>query len=181
MYWDKPGKRNTENTVALAVQAAIDYGIRHVVVASNSGETAQHLKDSGLEVTCVTHQIGFRGPGIDEMTEDVRAQLIRDGFKVLTTTHLFANIERAATNKFGGIYVGGITSHTLRMFGQGVKVCAEIAVMALDAGMIPFGEDVIAIGGSGRGADSAVVIRPAHSHEFFSTKIREIICKPREW
>jgi uncharacterized protein len=181
MYWEKPGKRNSENTVDLAVKAAQDYQIRHIVVASNSGDTARLLKDCGLDVVCVTHQIGFKGPGIDEMSEAVRAEMMRDGFKILTTTHLFANIERAATNKFGGIYVGGITSHTLRMFGQGVKVCAEITVMALDAGMIPFGEDIIAIAGSGRGADTALVIRPAHSHEFFNTEIREIICKPRQW
>jgi hypothetical protein len=181
MYWDKPGKRNTENTVALALQAARDYQIRHIVVASNSGDTARLFKDQGVEVVCVTHQIGFKGPGIDEMPEAVRAELLQAGFKLLTTTHLFANIERAATNKFGGIYVGGITSHTLRMFGQGVKVAAEISVMALDAGMIPFGEDIIAVGGSGRGADTAVVIRPAHSHEFFNTEVREIVCKPRQW
>jgi hypothetical protein len=101
------------------------------------------------------------------------------GMKVLTTTHVFANIERAASNQFGGIYVGGITSATLRMLGQGVKVATEIAIMALDGGMIPFGEDVISIGGSGRGADTAIVICPAHSQDFFKTEIREIICKPR--
>ncbi len=180
MYWKKAGKRNTENTIDLATAKAKEYGINHVVVASNSGETAAHLKDCGLEVTCVTHQIGFKGPGIDEMSEERRKELKEAGLNVLTTTHLFANIERAATSKFGGIYVGGLASHTLRMFGEGMKVCVEIAVMALDAGMIPHGEEVIAIGGWARGADTAVVIAPAHSHEFFNTEIKEVLCKPRE-
>ncbi|NLZ38638.1 MAG: hypothetical protein GX893_03415, partial [Firmicutes bacterium] len=62
--------------------------------------------------------------------------------------------------------------------GQGVKVSVEIAVMALDAGLIPYGEDIIAIGGSGRGADTAIVVQPAHAKDFFAGKIREIICKP---
>ncbi len=180
MYWQEPGKHNSEQTVKMAVQAAKDAGILYIVVASNSGQTAALLKDCGLQVVCVTHQIGFRDPGQDEMTEEMRHELIQSGFRVLTTSHLFANIERAATNRFGGVYVGGITSHTLRMLGQGVKVCTEISVMALDAGMIPYGEDIVAIGGTGRGADTCIIIRPAHSQDFFSTEIREIICKPRK-
>jgi hypothetical protein len=180
MHWQEPGKHNTEETVQMAVQAAADAGIQHIVVASNSGQTAALLKGCGLNVTCVTHQIGFREAGQDEMTEDMRRDLIQSGFRVLTTSHLFANIERAATNRFGGLYVGGITSHTLRMLGQGVKVCTEISVMALDAGMIPYGEDVVAVAGTNGGADTSLIIRPAHSQDFFSTEIREIVCKPRK-
>ena len=69
-------------------------------------------------------------------------------------------------------------AHTLRMFGQGVKVCVEIAVMAADAGMIPTTEPVIAVGGSGRGADTAVILQAANANRILSTKIDEIICKP---
>jgi len=53
--------------------------------------------------------------------------------------------------------------------------------MALDAGLIPHGEDIVAIAGTGSGADTAIVIRPAHSRQFFETQVREIITKPREW
>ncbi|NLY83165.1 MAG: hypothetical protein GX084_00915, partial [Acholeplasmataceae bacterium] len=53
-------------------------------------------------------------------------------------------------------------------------------VMALDAGLIPYGREIIAVGGSGRGADTAVIIVPAHSNHFFDTRVKEIICKPRE-
>lgn len=96
-----------------------------------------------------THHVGFSAPGHDEMPESVRQELRAAGASVLTTTHLFANVERAAANKFGGIYVGGIISEALRLFGQGTKVCVEIAVMALDAGLMPYGQEVIAVGGQG--------------------------------
>ena len=66
---------------------------------------------------------------------------------------------------------------TLRLMGQGVKVAVEIAVMAADAGVLS-GQDIIAIGGTAKGADAAVVIKPAHMNNFFDLKIREIICKP---
>jgi len=63
--------------------------------------------------------------------------------------------------------------------GQGMKVVIEISVMAADAGLVRTDEDIIAIGGSGRGADTAVVLRPVNSNDFFDLKVKEILCKPR--
>ena len=68
----------------------------------------------------------------------------------------------------------------LRLFGEGTKVCIEITVMASDANLVPMdGSDIIAIGGSGKGADTAWVIRPAHSNNFFDLKLRKLLCKPK--
>lgn len=74
-----------------------------------------------------------------------------------------------------GIYPLSMVANALKLFGQGAKVAVEVAVMALDSGMIPFGEDIIAIGGTGRGSDTALVIRPAHSIRFFDTKVIGVI------
>ena len=52
--------------------------------------------------------------------------------------------------------------------------------IAADAGALS-GMDIISIGGSGRGADSALVLKPAHQNTFFDMRIREIICKPRQF
>ncbi len=180
MYWPVKGKENTAQTVALAVKRAKELSIQQIIVASCSGETAQHMAGQGLQVICVTHQVGFAGPGIDEMPPEMRNQLASEGVKILTTTHLMAGLDRAVRNKFGGVYPAEIIAQTLRLFGQGVKVGVEIAGMALDAGLIPYGKDVVAVAGSGEGADTAIVVTPAHSHNFFETKIKEIICKPRE-
>jgi hypothetical protein len=38
---------------------------------------------------------------------------------------------------------------------------------------------VIAIAGTGRGADTAVVLRPTNAQTFFDMRIMEILCKPR--
>lgn len=180
MYWEQKGRANTAATVELALKRAGELGIRQIVVASNSGYTAEQFLDKGVEVTCVTHHIGFMGPGEDEMPPQVRHGLAERGVRVLTTTHLLAGVDRAVRNKFGGLYPAEIVAQSLRLLGQGVKVCVEIACMALDAGLIPYGQEVIAVAGSATGADTAVVIVPAHSNQFFDTKVREIICKPRE-
>lgn len=179
IYFAKPGKGNTEAVVAAVLQRAEELGIKHVVVASNSGETAEMFLAKGLEVVCVTHHVGYKGPGEDEMAAVMREQLQSKGIKVLTTTHLLAGVDRALRMKFQGIFPAEIMANTLKIFGQGVKVCVEISSMALDAGLIPYGEEIIAVGGTGRGADAACVLLPAHANDFFDCKVKEIICKPR--
>ena len=66
------------------------------------------------------------------------------------------------------------------MFGQGTKVAVEISIMAADSGNLS-GNDIVSIGGSGRGADAALIIKPANQSDLFDLKIREIVCKPREF
>ena len=51
--------------------------------------------------------------------------------------------------------------------------------MAVDAGLIPEGMEIIAIGGTGRGADTALVIKSASASRFFDLEVREVIAKPR--
>lgn len=179
--WKKNGPDNTVATVQTAVARAKELGIRQVVVASNTGATARKFLDSGLEIVCVTHQVGFREPGSDEMPSEVRQEFHKLGIKVLTTTHLFRGVSRGIVQSHGGFDPGMVVADTLRLFGQATKVAVEVAVMALDAGLIPYGQDVISVGGSSRGADTALVLCPAHSGQFLQTKIREIICKPRDW
>lgn len=181
MYWEKAGKENTERTVELAVKRAKELGLRHLVVASNTGSTASLCLDRGLEVVCVTHHVGFAGPGKDEMPAEMRAKLAAAGVKVLTTTHLMAGLDRALRLKFGGLYPSEIIAASLRLLGQGVKVAVEISCMALDAGLIPYGQEVVAVAGTNGGADTAIVVLPSHSHTFFQTRVKEIICKPRDF
>ncbi|MGI6308199.1 MAG: pyruvate kinase alpha/beta domain-containing protein [Dethiobacteria bacterium] len=180
MLWEKKGPQNTASTVKAALDRARELGIKHLVVASNSGETAGKFLDQGVQVVCVTHHVGFAAPGENEMTLEKRQELQEKGAQVLTTTHLLAGVDRALRLQFGGVYPAEIIASALRMFGQGVKVCIEIASMALDAGLIPYGEEIISVAGSARGGDAACVIVPAHSNDFFKTVVKEIICMPRE-
>jgi hypothetical protein len=170
--------RHTDTVIEAALQRARELGINKIVVASCTGATAQKLLGCGLEVVCVTHQIGFEKPGKDEMEPEMRKKLQDRGVKILTTTHLMAGIDRALCLQFGGVYPSEIVATTLRMFGAGIKVCVEISIMATDAGLVEPGKDLIALGGTGWGADTAAVISPSHSQHFFKTRVKEIICKP---
>src|SRR5690554_6021668 len=100
MYWAEKGSHNTEKTVEAALQRAKELGIKHIVVASNSGATAELLAGKGLQVVCVTHHVGFTGPGEDELGAEKRNKLNGQGVKVLTATHLLAGVDRALRFKF---------------------------------------------------------------------------------
>lgn len=182
MYFEKAGKENTAKTAELAIAAAKEAGIRNIVVASNSGYTAgffcQAAKE-GMNVVVVTHANGYKAPGGQEMPEQTRQQLEQDGMRVVTASHVLSGAERGLSSRFGGVYPVEIIAHTLRMLGQGTKVCVECAVMALDSGAIQPGP-VVCVGGTGGGADTAWILRPAHAQAILDTKLDRLICKPAE-
>jgi hypothetical protein len=181
MRWVRSGPDCTAATVALAVRRAGERGIDRIVVASNTGATAEAVRRAAppsVRVVCVSHQVGFRAPGEDEMPAEARRALAEAGVPVLTTTHFLAGVDRALRMMQGGHHPADVVAMTLRMLGQGLKVAVEIAVMAADAGLVPPGLDLVSVGGTGRGADTAAVIRPAHGQSFFDTRVVEILCRP---
>ena len=95
-------------------------------------------------------------------------------------THVLAGVARSIKQEYGGLYPAEIMAEALRTLGQGVKVSVEISVMAVDAGLIPYGKEVLAIGGTGWGADTACIIKPGHSNSVFDTDVLEVLCRPRE-
>ena len=181
VYFDKPGSENTEEVLRIARQRAEELGIKTVVVASTRGDTAVRAVEvfKGLRVICATHSTGFREPDNQEFTEENRKIVESQGGTMFTATHLFAGISRAVRNKFQTYVIGDIVASTLRVFGNGLKVAVEIAMMAADAGLVRTDEEIIAIGGTGRGADTAVVLTPVNSQRFFDLKVKEVLCKPR--
>lgn len=181
MKSDSDNDSTTEYVMKSALRRAKELDIKKIIVASCTGKTAEKLIDCGFDIICVTHQIGFYTAGEDEMSLEIRDKLQQKGIKILTTTHLMAGIDRSLRLQFGGVYPSEIVATTLRMFGEGTKVCIEISVMACDAGFVEPGKDIIAIAGTGQGADTTVLISPSHSQYFFKTRVREIICKPREF
>jgi len=180
-WFDSAGEHTTAVVEAVAERLQAG-GIAYVVVATTSGKTgvrfAEALRDRDGDVVCVTHHVGFKG-GDETQLEPEHAEAIRAaGGKVLTTSHALSGVGRSISKGFGSVTPVELIAHTLRLFGQGMKVCVEIAVMAADAGLIPTERDVICVGGTGRGADTAVVLRPAHANSFFDLRIRETLCRP---
>ncbi len=179
-YFEKLGEENTNFTLRAAKKRADELGIRDILVASTRGgvglKAAEYFR--GYNLVVVAHSAGFREPGKNEMPDDVQEKIRAAGGRVLVTGHAFAGVSRAIARKFNTLGPAELAANVLRLFGQGMKVCVEITYMAADSGMIPMTGDVVAIAGSGRGADTAVVIRPAHLNEMFDLYVKEIVAKP---
>jgi hypothetical protein len=182
MYFEKPGKQNTEQTLTLAAARARELGIAEAVLATSKGDTAYRALEilKGIRIVVVTYHCGFKEPFKNVMPENVRGELQRQGVTVVTASHSLSGIERSVAARHSGVYPVLLMADTLKLLGQGTKVAVEVAVMAADAGALS-GADIVSIGGSGRGADTALVLKPAHQNNFFELRVREIICKPREF
>jgi hypothetical protein len=193
-YFEESRIENTDLLLEIVKQKALSKSIKHVVVASTRGETgvkaAKYFKDSGVKVTVVTHQVGPSGP---ELLPENEAMIKSLGGVIVTCTHAFGGVSNSLSRTpqtepgkprpepYWPSYVpstGDLIANVLRIFSQGMKVCFEIVVMAADAGAVPVGERVIAIGGQGRWSDTAIVIKAANSTSFFNLDVEEILAKP---
>jgi len=180
-YFANPGPHNTDATLEVALERAKSLKIKTILVSSCTGKSAYKALDvfgKDFSIIIVTHVTGFKKPDYQEMPEKERKLLVKRGAHVLTAQHAFGGVGRAFRNKTGTYQIDEIIAYTLRTFGQGTKVAIEIALMAADAGLIRTDEDVISIGGTVRGVDTALLLRGANTHNFFDVKVKEIICKP---
>src|SRR4030043_464764 len=170
-YFEKPGRDNTVACLDISKKAIEDEGYNHIVVASTAGGTgllfSEALKASPVNVVIVTHSSGFKEPNTHEMPDAVKKNIEAHGAKVFTGSMLTPSIETSFATKFSGLYPTLIVANSLRRFGEGAKVCCEIVMMAVDAGLIP------------EGADAVMVIKSAASKRFLELRVLEILAKPR--
>ena len=182
MYFEKPGKENTKKTLELAFARGKDLGLSEVVVASTRGDTAYKAIEvfKGFQIIAVTYHCGFKEPFKELMSDDIKSDLQKKGVTVISATHALSGVERSVSKKHSGIYPALLIADTLRLFGHGTKVAVEISIMAADAGTLS-GSDIISIGGTATGADTALVLKPSNQSDLFDMRIREIVCKPRNF
>jgi hypothetical protein len=180
IYFDKPGKKNTKETIQIAKKRAQELGIKTIVISSSGGYTAklalEEIKDP-IKLIVVGFPSGF--------PEDLKTELESKGHKVLfPSDYSFDHPESAW--------------ELLRRFGEGMKVAVQEVLMATEAGMIAEGVEVVSLGGTGTreypeggGCDLAIVMEATKGENFFNItlppyqkkmtgrKIKEILCKPR--
>lgn len=179
MYFNQPGAKNTEQTIKLACERGKELGLNELVIASTTGDTAYKALEifTGFKITAVTYHCGFKKPFQSVMPDTVRKDLEAKGVRVISATHALSGVERSVAKKYSGAPPVLLIADTLKLFGQGTKVAVEISIMAADGGALS-GNDIVSIGGSAKGSDTALILKPAHQLSFFDLKIKEIVCKP---
>ncbi len=181
IYFTESGKSNTHRTLEIAAQRAKEVGIDKILIATTSGRTGLQALDyfPAKHLVVVTHSTGFKKPDFQQMSLEAREKLESLGAFVLTCQHALGGVNRAVRKKLDTYQLDEIIAFTLRLWGQGTKVAVEIALMAADAGMVSTAAPCIAIGGTNEGADTALIVKPAHAQDFFDLRILEILAKPR--
>lgn len=185
-YFDKPGAANTADAARIAVERAGELGISTIVVASTSGATAkvfhEAVRGKKISLVVVTHVVGFTQPGVWEFDPGTAAMLRKEGVTIVTGTHALSGLERALSRSAkvgGGSRTEAIAEALRRTVAVGLKVAVECVLIAADCGTIGVDKEVIAVGGTGSGADTVCVIRPSHTASFFDLQVREIAAMPR--
>jgi uncharacterized protein len=188
--YDKEGIENTKATLDRVKQRAADLGIRQLVLATTTGQTALTCAElmPDMEVIGVTMHavdddvyVKRHGKNVKAKDPNIMQTARQNGVKFYTGVHPFrGSVSSALREAFGGYTTEHVIAELLKdLFSTGTKVAIECTLMAADAGYLDMQKDIIAIGGYRGGADTALVLKPAYSYKLFEMKIREIICFPR--
>jgi hypothetical protein len=189
-YFQYRGEVNTCKALELARERALELGINRMVVASETGRSALKALDilerSTINLIVVTHYPGRTwGPKGDipiglarQEYIPVRRFLEKHGVVIVQGTRPLGGIGRAVN--WDAPVPSTFVDKALELFGAGTKIAIEAALMATDAGVLDPGHESIALGGTYKGLDTALVVRTSYSGAFFSEfEVLEIIAKPR--
>ncbi|MBU7013386.1 MAG: hypothetical protein HXS52_02945 [Theionarchaea archaeon] len=171
-YFPNYGAQNTDQVIEIVKNRATEGDVRTVVVASTSGETGvKFLRELGdiAAVVVVSHE---------KMNPTHKQRITELGGIALDTTHL-------------PLHTPGMDPirEAFRTLGQGFKVAVEVILIASDKGEVAVYEDVIGVGGTGRGEDTAILARATPTQDAFGSdetkklEIREILAMPlkKKW
>ena len=138
---------------------AEERGLKSIVLASTRGFTAEKALNMFKETDVKLVVVGI---GRDSFPSDLLGRLEEEGHQVCFSKEL--NYEYP-----------DLVKTAYRRFCEGMKVAPEIAMIAVEKGLIPEGELTISIGKW----DTAVVLKPTKFSNFSDLKISEMLCMPK--
>lgn len=190
-YFDFPGPGNTDYVVEAVKSRVESAGIKNVVVASISGKTALKFAvalKGRAKLICISG-----APYRREMTKrqwpcldtKYRGELEKAGVTVIDNAPYAFRSSLLDGGRWSYVSPELLIRETLSCFGQGMKVAVEVVMMAVAAGSLEPYKDVVGVGGTGEGADTAVIVRATYPTTIFNEdvskrlEVREIIAMPR--
>jgi hypothetical protein len=209
--FERPGPINTDEVIEIVKAASFKYEYLVVasITGDSALKLAEKIRDK--EVICVTCPQGMSWE-VDKMDEGPFATIpelaqIRSAWAEQGLTRVPMGITQAnrqtldkhkvkivqGTIPFFGpsfsirMHLHQITeldlmAKTLELISTGTLVCLECVLMSVDTGVIPEGQEVLALAGTERGLDTAWVIRSSASANLFhpskGVRFIELLAKP---
>ncbi len=158
-YFETPGRENIDRMLEIVKRRAEELGIKNIVIASTRGFTAEKALDTFKETDV---KFTFVGTGRDLFPEDLLGRLEEEGHQVCFSRELDYEYPDLVKTAY-------------RRFCEGMKVAPEIAMIAVDKGLIPKEDEIISVGKW----DTAIVLKPTKFEDFSELKIAEVLCMPR--
>jgi len=193
-YFNKYGPENTEAVIDAVAERLGDSDLSTVVVASTSGRTAlkfaQKIRTERVRIICVSDPPQADSyPGITPKRRkllETMGVLIIDRVPYASTAYSSG----ASENIYGALDLRVLFFDAFRIVGgNGLKVAIEVGLMAADGGIVEPGEWLITVGGTEKGADTAIVMKAAFSQNLLAKdpakrpEVYEILAMPttKKW
>jgi hypothetical protein len=201
-FFERAGEENTREVIKAVADRAEEGDIKAVVVASVSGKTAvkvaERLKRRGLrtKVICVSGPASWK-----KYAPEYRFPLIKDelrrklgalGIQVITDIEepfrkiTFRNWWERKTVQVLRPESDLFWMSLICVGGHGFRTAVEAVFMAAEAEVVRIGEKVIAIAGTGTGADTSIVMKTSRFEDAVGAdpekrmKIQEVLAMPKE-
>lgn len=189
-YFDEPGERNTDYVVEAVKERVSVTGVKHVVVASTTGKTAVRFAEAlssqvSLIAVSEPQYIKEWGSNWPIMEKGCKKRLKELGVTVLDKAPYVFHSSVLEDSKWSEATPEVLLRETFYTLGQGFKVAVEVVLTAVACGVLEPYQDVIGVGGTERGADTALILRATYPATVFSKdpdkrlEIREVIAMPR--
>lgn len=181
IYFENAGKENTKDAINAACKRCKEGDISKVVVATSSGDTGlkviKALEGTKIQVIPVGLSAASTYSDSPELLNN-KKEFEKSSIRYVQGILALSGVERAIKKRWDTAGPVLVLGDGLRIPCEGFKVGIEVTVMATDAGFVSPDESILCIAGTGRGADTVMVVKPAYSNNFFDFAVREIICKP---
>ena len=172
LYFEDGGAECTEPTLKAARERALEIKPEAVVVSSSTGKTALEagriFEGTGFRIIAVPFQKHF-WDSYTPVDPEIREQCEALGVDFLPDEPLV----RFFDNEMPGV------ANAFRTLSQGFKVAMQVGSMCVDTGILRDSANIIAIGGTHQGADTAICVTVRGYEALLSSNVTGIIALPR--
>ena len=171
LYFDKGGPENSQETLEAAKKRALEIEPEAVVITSSSGKTALEAARifAGTNIRLIgapfQKHLWDRHRPLEPQFADECRQL---GMEFLPDKPIVPMLDSQRPD----------IVNSWRTVSQGFKVALQVASMCVDTGLLKPGDHVISIGGSSRGADTAIAVQICGFDDILKSNVTEIIAMP---
>ncbi len=173
VYFKKGSSEHSEAALQAAKERALEIKPEAVIVTSTSGKTgaaaARIFRGTGFRIIVVPFQKQLAEKNDWKLNAHAAEECKKLGAEFLPEEPVCKILDDDRPD----------IVKAWRTVSQGFKVAQQVATMCVDTGLIKPGAHVISLGGTGRGADTAIALKSYGYNDVLKNNVTEIIAMPQ--